>query len=97
MLHKRSFEVAIDASDTHCGISQVYSDKPEQYWFGFDGFLAELFKVTIDSPIRIKEMFAMLVCLQCSPSNCNLRIWTDNQANIFGVASGGGRYLEDSS
>ncbi len=42
-------------------------------------------------------MFALLIAVKLAPANCNLRIWTDNISNIFGVASGGGRYQEDCS
>ena len=46
--------------------------------------------LTLESPIYLKELYAILVALKLSPRNCNLRIWCDNETIIFGLASGGG-------
>ena len=74
------------------GIASVYDENPVSRHFEIEGHLARTFNISESSPIRLKEMLALIVAVKLAPPNCNLRVWTDNISNIFGVASGGGRY-----
>lgn len=83
-----TYDIATDASQYMGGIATIGAKQLIQRSIKFEGSFFKNMGLSKDSDIALKELYAILVAVIIAPKNCNLRIWSDNQTNIFRLAKG---------
>lgn len=86
-----TYEVAVDAAgDKYVGLSSLDPNCRNHKTVRFEGEFWDKFGLSLYDPIHLKELWAILIAVKIAPTNCNLRVCSDNQTCIFAIPKGGG-------